>query len=166
MKNLLKNLLFGGPGAGSVIGDFGLAILRIGIGLMMALGHGYGKVFHDGALGPPQMLVDGVTAMGFPAPYAFAWCAALAEFAGALLLAVGLFTRPAALALTFNMGVAAFVVHRADPLFMTGQGASKEPALLFLLPFVFLLFAGAGRFSLDRLIGGRDVARDLELREP
>ena len=30
--------------------------------------------------------------------------------------------------------------------------ASKEPALLFLVPFLALVFTGAGRFSLDGLI--------------
>jgi uncharacterized membrane protein YphA (DoxX/SURF4 family) len=29
---------------------------------------------------------------------------------------------------------------------------SKEPALLFLIPFLALVFTGAGRFSIDGLI--------------
>jgi putative oxidoreductase len=75
----------------------------------------------------------------------------LAEFVGGILIAIGLATRPAALALTFNMAVAAFVAHRSDPLFM-GGGAAKEPALLYLIPFAALVLTGAGRYSIDRII--------------
>lgn len=54
--------------------DFGLLIFRLFIGLTMAFAHGWGK------LPPPQMLVDGLSSMGFPLPIFFAWCAALSEF--------------------------------------------------------------------------------------
>jgi putative oxidoreductase len=147
---MIKKLLFGGVGS-SAIGDLGLLILRLGIGLMMALGHGKSKLFADGRFGPPEQLVQGIASMGFPAPTASAWAAALAEFAGGILIAVGLFTRPASFALAFNMAVAAFLAHRADPLFMSGAGAAKEPAVLYLLPCVALMLIGPGRFSLDRL---------------
>jgi len=89
-----------------------------------------------------------------PAPTVAAWCSALAEFVGGALLAIGLLTRPAALALTINMLVAAFVAHASAPWFSTGTGPAKEPALLFLVPFVALLMTGPGRYSIDRLIAG------------
>jgi uncharacterized membrane protein YphA (DoxX/SURF4 family) len=40
-------------------------------------------------------------------------------------------------------------------LFMSGAAkswASKEPALLYLVPFLALVFTGAGRFSIDAMI--------------
>lgn len=154
MKRLIVNFLFGGPGAVTWLGDLGLLVLRLGMGLLMAIGHGWGKVYSDGRIGPGSQMISGVESMGFPAPTLFAWLAMLAEFLGGILLAAGLCTRPAALALTFNMAVAAFVVHGKDPLFMTGTGPSKEPALLFLLPFFCLLLTGAGRFSADTMIRG------------
>jgi putative oxidoreductase len=150
MKSTIKYLLFGGPGTASRAGDFGLLLLRL-TGLLMAFGHGMAKVFGEGRFGPPDQLVAGVEKMGFPAPTAFAWAAALAEFLGGILIALGLLTRPAALALAFNMAVAAFVVHGKDNLFM-GDGAAKEPALLYLLPFLALVLTGAGRYSIDRFI--------------
>jgi putative oxidoreductase len=150
MKATLKNLIFGGPGSASRVGDAGLLLLRL-TGLMIAIGHGMSKVIGEGRFGPPEQLVAGVTKMGFPVPTAFAWGAALAEFVGGILIAIGLATRPAALALTFNMAVAAFVAHRSDPLFM-GGGAAKEPALLYLIPFAALVLTGAGRYSIDRII--------------
>jgi len=66
----------------------------------------------------------------------------------------------------FAMGVAAFVVHGGDPwtmgegakLFLAGKGkswASREPALLYLVPFLALVFTGSGRFSIDRMIRPR-----------
>lgn len=119
--------------------DFGLLIFRLFVGLTMALAHGLGKV------PPPQMLVDGVAGMGFPLPVAFAWGAALSELIGGLLIAVGLFTRPAAFALGMTMAVAAFVAHAADPF------EKKEMALLYLVACLLLFFQGAGRFSLDRI---------------
>jgi putative oxidoreductase len=80
--------------------------------------------------------------------------AAGAEFGCALLVVLGLMTRLAAIPLVFTMSVAAFIVHRADPWTM-GAGASKEPAMLFLIPFLALAFTGAGRFSLDAKLFGR-----------
>jgi putative oxidoreductase len=47
------------------------------------------------------------------------------------------------------MLVAAFIVHGDDPF------QKKELALLFLTPFLALLLAGPGRFSLDAVIGRR-----------
>lgn len=120
--------------------NFGILVFRVFIGLAMAFAHGLGK------LPPPQMLIDGVQSMGFPLPVVFAWAAALSEFVGALLIAVGLFTRYAAGFLAFTMGVAAFVVHAQDAF------DKKEMALLYLAACVLIMFVGAGRFSLDRII--------------
>jgi putative oxidoreductase len=154
MNRTIKRLLFGGPGS-SKVGDVGLLVLRIGAGGMMAIGHGMGKVIGDGRFGPPPEFVEGLAKMNVPAPTLAAWCAALAEFLGGALLAIGLLTRPAALALTINMAVAAFVAHATAPWFMSGTGPAKEPALLFLVPFIALLLMGPGRYSIDRAIAGR-----------
>jgi len=50
--------------------------------------------------------------------------------------------------------VAAVAVNGADP-WMMGAGRSKEPALLYLVPFLALVFTGPGRFSIDALIWPR-----------
>jgi putative oxidoreductase len=121
-------------------GSLGLLVGRLMFGLIMAFAHGMGKV------PPSQGLIDGVTAMGLPLPGFMAWSAGLAEFAGGLLIAVGLFTRPAALLWIVTMLVAAFVAHGADPL------QKKELALLYLSFGVVLLGSGGGKFSLDNLL--------------
>ena len=74
------------------------------------------------------------------------------EFACAILVVLGLASRIAVLPLVFTMGVAAFIIHGGDPLFMAGD-ASKEPALIYLAAFAVIFFTGPGRFSLDWLIG-------------
>lgn len=162
MSKLIR-LLSSGEGAASRFGDFGLALARVAFGLGIAIGHGYSKVFHDGTVGPPQMLIDGVKGMGFPAPTLFAWLAALTEFFGGLLLAAGLLTRPVALALVFNMGVAAFVAHKDAPFWASGSGPNKEFALLFFVGFAIFFFTGAGRFSLDALLRRRGERRAEKL---
>jgi putative oxidoreductase len=44
------------------------------------------------------------------------------------------------------MSVAAFIAHGSDPF------GRKELALLYLVVFVFLLFTGSGKFSVDYFI--------------
>lgn len=143
----INHLLFG-AGARTAFGDLGLALARAGIGLYMAFGHGYGKLFGGDGFGPSEGFVSGVEELGFPAPLVFAWMAALSEFLGGLALAAGLFTRPAALTLVGTMAVAAFLQHGDDPWTSRG-GASKEMAMLYLLPCLGFLALGGGRFSVD-----------------
>lgn len=131
-----RDFLFG-SGATSRATDIGLLILRLGVGLAMAFGHGIGKI------PPSEGFVEGTAAMGFPVPVVFAWAAALSEFLGGILIALGLLTRPAALMLAGTMAVAAFVRHVADPF------STKELALVYLVASLALLIAGAGRYALD-----------------
>lgn len=138
--------------------SIGLLILRLGIGGFLA-SHGWGKV---------QMVLAGSYDQ-FGDPIGLGSGASLvlvmiAEFVCSILVMIGLGTRFAAVLPVVAMAVAAFVAHAADPwtmgggaaLFMSGASqswASKEPALLFLLPFLALVFTGAGRFSVDHLLG-------------
>lgn len=114
--------------------------MRLFAGLALALGHGLGK------MPPSQMFIDAVSGMGFPAPTLFAWSAALSELVGGLLLAIGLFTRPAALFILTTMGVAAFILHRADPF------QDRELAIIYGAVALVFLFSGAGRLSLDHFL--------------
>lgn len=140
--------------------SIGLLILRIGIGGYL-LTHGWGKV---------QMVLAGDFAkfgdpIGLGAPASLVLVTG-AEFLCSLLVIFGFATRLAAAAIVFSMGVAAFVVHAADPwtmgegarLFLAGLAkswASKEPALLYLIPFLSLVISGAGGLSIDGLVSSR-----------
>lgn len=120
--------------------SIGLLWLRLA-GLAMAT-HGYAKIFE----GQITQLTEGVAKMGFPMPVAFAWAAALSEFAGGLLIAAGLGTRIAAGFLFITMSVALFIVHAKDPF------STKEMAFLYWTISSTLIFTGPGMFSLDRLV--------------
>lgn len=136
----IKGFLFGGGRFNSLTADFGLLIGRLGFGIALAFSHGLGKMQQvDGIIGM-------AAGMGFPAPALFGWLLALTEFVGALLIAAGLLTRPAALAVAIAMGVAFFVKHAADPF------QTRELAFAYLIFGLIFLFTGAGKLSIDRLI--------------
>ncbi len=136
---MLKKILASNPDK-TLSDEIALTVFRVTIGLFMAFGHGLGK------LPPGEGLINGVTAMGFPAPVLFAWMAGLAEFAGGLLVALGLLTRINSFFAAFTMFVAGFIVHGADPF------GTKELSLLYLVAFLVFMIRGGGRYSLDHLI--------------
>ncbi|MEO0556761.1 MAG: DoxX family protein [Bacteroidota bacterium] len=141
----LRDLLFG-SGATSRATDLGLLVLRFGIGIPMLLAHGIGKI------PPSDGFIEGTAAMGFPLPVLFAWAAALAETVGGLFVAIGLLTRPSAFFVAFTMGVAFFVRHGEDPF------GERELAFVFLVGFLAVMVAGAGRYAVDGWIRQREAA--------
>lgn len=135
----LRNFFFGATiNARST--DFGLLLLRMMVGLALALAHGRGK------FPPSERFIQGAAKMGFPLPELFAWAAASGEFLGGLFLAIGLMTRPSAFLILATMGTAFFLVHGSDPF------GDKEKAFLYGAAALLFLFSGAGRYSLDALI--------------
>jgi putative oxidoreductase len=132
----------------------GLLILRLGVGGYL-LTHGWGKL---------QMILAGgfdrfADPIGLGSGLSLV-LVVIAEFVAALLVMFGFATRFAAATVVISMAVAAFVVHGGDPWTM-GEGArlfragasrtwgSKEPALLYLIPFLALILTGPGKLSLD-----------------
>jgi putative oxidoreductase len=77
-------------------------------------------------------------------------------------LGLGLFTRPAALALAVNMLVAALKVHLANGFFLDLTGAADGVEYVFVLILISLYFTvkGAGLVSLDKIIFDR-IQRSL-----
>lgn len=144
IQSMLMRTLVGGHLPATMLFDLTLTVVRIFTGLAMALAHGWGKVIHVERI--PERALN----VGFPELLAMpmGWAAALSEFAGGLLLAMGLLTRPAAFFILCTMTVATYshIVVRGDPF--TGY----EKALLFwFLAFQFVL-VGSGRFSMDYLL--------------
>lgn len=123
--------------------DLGFLLLRGVFGLYLAFGHGLGKITG----GPEQWaqlggVMEGIFGFGlFPAFWGF--MAAAAEFVGALLVTIGLLTRPAALLVVLNMSVAA-LAH------ITGViDGGPELALVYGAAFLGLLLTGPGAYSID-----------------
>src|SRR5512134_2740394 len=145
---------------GELASSIGLLILRLGIGGYL-LTHGVGKL--------QMMLAGGFGKFGDPIGLGSGPSLVLvtaAEFFCALAVMAGLATRFAAAVIVISMSVAAFVAHGSDPWtmgegarrFMAGTSkswASREPALLYLIPVLALIVTGAGRFSIDGWIGTR-----------
>lgn len=151
MKVWLKKMAFGGTGIGTTQGDIVLLIFRLTIGLQMAIAHGWDKLYSDHQFGVSPQAVAMVRSMGFPAPHFFAWCSALSEFLCAILIGIGLLTRPASFILAFNMAVATFVALKNADWF----GGYRELAMIYFAASLLLMFIGAGRVSVDRLIRGK-----------
>jgi putative oxidoreductase len=139
----MRKWLFDKGIAGPTAADAGLLVLRLTAGLMLALLHGLGKV------PPSDGFVGRVGGMGFPAPLLFAWLAAIAEFFGGLLLAVGLLTRPVGVFVFLHFLAVVFIAHAGDPV------GRRELAMLFGLIALVLSLTGPGRYSLDAAISGR-----------
>jgi putative oxidoreductase len=121
----------------------GLLVLRVGTGGMMAGGHGLDKVIHFAH-----------KASYFPDPFGFGHAptlavATFAEFACSILVILGLATRMALLPLLATMLTAVVVIHAGD------AWPDKELALLYLVPFLTLMFTGPGEYSVDMIMGRR-----------
>jgi putative oxidoreductase len=119
------------------------AVLRVVTGLMFWQ-HGAQKLFGwlDG-----RQVQDLASLSGL---------AGVLEFFGGMLIVVGLFTRPVAFVLSGEMAFAYFMSHAPRALWpIENRG---EASVLFCFLFLFFAAHGAGRYSIDGLLGRR---RDL-----
>ncbi len=123
--------------------DLGLLILRVGVGAMFVV-HGYPKL--TGGTERWAKLGATMENLGIDfAPAFWGLMAALAETFGGVLLALGLWTRPACMALAFTMLVA--MVHHLT----RGDGvAGASHAIEALSVFLAITLIGPGRHSIDR----------------
>lgn len=119
--------------------SLGLLVLRVGAGLMMLVGHGWGKLAGFGTLS--QKFPD---PLGITSPVSLA-LAIFGELVCSALIVLGVYTRLAAVPALATMAVAAGIHHAGDPW------ADKELAVLFGLVFLVLVIAGGGRYTLDRM---------------
>ena len=125
-------------------------------------GYSYGLMrFFTGAVLVPHGMVklfplqvaryaDIIGQHGAPAPLLLAWLVVLTESFGAAFLALGLFTRFAAVAIWIEMAVIITQFQWEFGYFWTAKG--YEYALLWLL-CTAIFFRGGGRYSLDHYLG-------------
>ncbi|MDB4876924.1 MAG: DoxX family protein [Gemmatimonadetes bacterium] len=127
-----------------------LSVLRI-VAALLFIEHGTQKMF------------------GFPAgagprnPYVLLSLSGLAgilESIGGLAILFGLFTRPIAFLLAGEMAVAYFKAHFPRSFYPTLNGG--DAAILFCFFFLYLVFAGAGEWSVDALIDRSSRALERE----
>lgn len=123
--------------------SIGLLILRAGSGLMMAV-HGWDK-FQD--------FTNKVKTFSAPKFFLVSWmsnhvalsAAIFAELVCAILIVIGLATRPAAFFFAFTMLMARFFV----PIPEAFAATAHEMSALYLLIGIVILITGAGKFSID-----------------
>lgn len=120
--------------------DAGLLLLRVVPSIFMILRHGADKLLKYGEKSdtfPDPLHIGHSLSMSL---------AVVGEFFAPIIVLLGFGTRLASVPPAVTMAVAAFLVHANDPL------QKKELAVLYLVPYLTLIFTGGGRFSVDQLI--------------
>ncbi|MCU0331350.1 MAG: DoxX family protein [Candidatus Kapabacteria bacterium] len=120
--------------------DIALTALRVCLGALLVY-HGSLKLF--GGLG---QMIGAIERRGWPLPHLQALMATYIEFAGGVLLIVGLFTRPVAL---FNVVLFSIITYvwQGNDGFM-----QQEKPFLFLMLAIFFCFVGPGKWSVDAFV--------------
>ena len=138
--------------------SYGILLLRLVLGTTLAA-HGAQKLFGVFGGHGPHGTAGFFAGLGFRASLLMAFAAGLAELAGGLLLAAGLLTPLAALAIAVVMLNAIATVHWRHGFFHTDGGFEYE--LLVWAAAVALAATGGGRFSLDALVGWEHELRGI-----
>jgi putative oxidoreductase len=121
----------------------GLLLLRVALAALMLAFHGWEKLmtakrqFHSF----PDLI-------GISSELSYVLVVWLEVF-GAVLIALGLFTRLHAFGLAFTMFIAWLLWHKRR---FTGANAG-EMAFAYLFAYLLLFLTGAGKYSLDHLLG-------------
>ncbi|SRR6266404_3678358 len=132
--------------------DYGLLVLRVGIGLMFVTVHGYPKI----SGGVPTWVKFGTTfnnviGVSF-IPAFWGFMAAISEFGGGICVITGFVFRPACGLMLFTMLVAAAANLRGGFGFI---GASQ--ALECGAAFLSLILMGPGKLTLVNVVGKRPL---------
>ena len=115
-----------------------LSVLRIAAALLF-MEHGTSKL-----LGFPAW-----PSFGRPAPFQLEWFAGVIEGLGGLLLALGLFTRPAAFIMSGEMAIGYWTFHAPKNFFPLLSGG--DAAALYCFVFLYIFVAGGGPWSIDAI---------------
>ncbi len=141
------------PALGAVherLNAYGEPLIRGAAGLFL-MPHGAQKLFGVFGGGGLSGTANFLAQIGIEPALPAAVLLGLTEFVGGLFLALGLLTRPAALAIVVLMAVATFHVHLSNGFFWT-NGGYEYPLLWGLIALGFVL-RGGGHYSLDARIG-------------
>ena len=120
-----------------------LGVLRIMTGLLF-LEHGMQKFLSF----PPGEAAGSGLALDNPGAFA-----GVVELVAGALVAIGLFTRPAAFVASGTMAVAYFLAHAPRNFFPVNN--MGDAAILYCFVFLYFVFAGPGAFSIDSVRAGK-----------
>jgi putative oxidoreductase len=127
--------------ARAALDDAGKLVLRLSVGVLMLM-HGAAKIGSG---------VDGIVGMVAKAglPGQFGYLVYVGEVLAPVLAILGVWTRPAALAMVGTMIVAIWLVHPNELLMLTSNGGwALELQGLFLFGALAIALLGAGRYSI------------------
>lgn len=142
-----RRLVFPGlAGLYRSLSPYAYAFMRFATGAVLAP-HGIQKLLYNSV----DKFAPNIAGKGLPFAEALAYVTFFTELVAAICLAIGLFTRAAAVMICIEMAVIITVFLRPNGYFWTGRG--YEFALLWLLLCTAIFFRGGGRYSVDHLIG-------------
>jgi putative oxidoreductase len=134
--------------------DYGLLLLRVGIGITFVFVHGLPKIIAGAqmwtSLGGAFNRLIGIAF--YPAFWGF--MASVSEFGGGICLALGILFRPACALIGFTMLIAVASILRGG----YGFSAASQPCELGII-FFSLILSGSGRYTLPTLIASIKTAR-------
>ncbi|HMC20356.1 MAG TPA: DoxX family protein [Thermoanaerobaculia bacterium] len=127
-----------------MVEDFGKLILRLAVAVLLGF-HGVSK------------LRNGIAWMSGPLqshhlPMYLGYGVYIAEVVAPLLLILGIFTRPAALVIVFDLLMALYLVVGAKAFQLQPQGGAlgAEVQFLYIFSSLAIAFLGSGRFALSK----------------
>ena len=136
--------------------QYAILLVRVSIGLFFAIS-GANKLFTAGGT---KQVYDTLLKAKVPFPRQTAYFVAGVEFVCGSLLAVGLLSSPACVALLIDMVVAVLT----NTLATVPKGLSSLnwlddvlylPEVLYVLFFIWLICSGPGKFSIDYWLAGK-----------
>jgi putative oxidoreductase len=136
--------------------QYAILLVRVSIGLFFAIS-GANKLFVAGGIKP---VYETLVKAGAPFPQQTAYFVASVEFIGGSLVAVGLLSTPACVALSIDMIVATITSSIAtlpkglSPLTWLDDFLYL-PEVLYVLFFIWLICSGPGKFSVDYWLAGK-----------
>jgi putative oxidoreductase len=133
----------------------GLLALRVALGIIF-ITHGYPKLMK-----PNLEMQHAFVQHGLPGQ--FVYVAGVLEVFGGLLLVLGLFARPAALLLAFEMGVAIWKMHSSGGILAVHI---YEFPLALGAACVAIATIGAGLISVDESVLGLGRGKRRSLKKP
>lgn len=129
--------------------DLSLLVLRLAVGAVM-VAHGWNHMFGGGRIPGTARWFE---SLGMRPGRLHAWTASLTELGAGGLLLLGLLTPLAGAAVVGVMVVAWVTNHRSNGFFVFRPGEGYEYVMVLTAAGLFFCGAGAGRVSVDRLVG-------------
>jgi putative oxidoreductase len=144
--------------------EFAILLARISLGAFFTISGG-NKLF---VAAHTREMYETIAGAGIPIPRVMAYFVSSVEFICGSLLVIGLLSSLCCIALIFDMIVAIATVQLAT----IAKGLSfidwlddflYLPEVLYMIIFIWLIFSGPGRVSVDHAVG-RQIARSAALR--